>query len=111
MEKIIEFVSSRIRELRKRRRLSQEELADMAKIHTAHLGRIERGEENPTLGTIEKIINALDVSVEEFFCFSNNSKDDFSVNKIVAYLNGMTVEEREVLYKTVRIMDKWRTRY
>lgn len=110
MENIIELVGNRIRELRKKRRLSQEELADMAKIHTAHLGRIERGEENPTLETVEKIINALDVSVGEFFNYNYNMSNDFSVNKIVSCLNAMTVEEREDVYKTVKIMDKWRNK-
>ncbi len=110
MEKIVELVGNRIRELRKKSRLSQEELADMAKIHTAHLGRIERGEENPTLETIEKIIHALDISIGEFFNFNDYSENDFSVNKIVTYLNGMTVEEREDVYRTVKILNKWKSK-
>jgi len=52
-----------IREWRRRRRLTQEELALSAKVHVNALGRVERGEANPTLRVLWKIATKLNVSV------------------------------------------------
>jgi len=57
----------RVRELRLRKSLSQEELAFRAGIHRNYLGGIERGERNPCLNNILSIAYALDVSPAELF--------------------------------------------
>ena len=110
MGKAVELVGKRIREYRTKRGLSQEELAHRAELHTAHLGRIERGEKNPTLESIEKIINALGVSFEEFFNFQNNLKDTEEplIDMIVSYLKAMTTDEQKDVYKTVKMLVKWK---
>ena len=56
--------------VRRRRReldLSQEELAERAELHRTYLSDIERGEGNPSLEIIEKLANALDISVASLF--------------------------------------------
>ena len=58
-----------VRELRKAKGLSQEELAFRAKIHRTYLGSIERGERNPALKNIAAIARALDVSLSELFSY------------------------------------------
>jgi transcriptional regulator with XRE-family HTH domain len=52
-------VGNRIRVLRKERRLTQEKLADRAKINAKFLGSVERGEKNLTLQTLAKIADGL----------------------------------------------------
>ena len=56
-----------IRQLRKERNLSQEELADRAELHRTYIGMIERAEKNITLINIEKLAKALDVEMSELF--------------------------------------------
>jgi transcriptional regulator with XRE-family HTH domain len=50
-----------------RRHLTQEELAAAAKVHVNALGRVERGEANPTLRVLWKIATKLKVSVAQLF--------------------------------------------
>jgi transcriptional regulator with XRE-family HTH domain len=45
--------------------LSQEELAEKAKVHRTYVGMIERAEKNITLINIEKIAKALGLSLDE----------------------------------------------
>jgi transcriptional regulator with XRE-family HTH domain len=59
----------RVRELRNRAGLSQEELAFRAGIHRNYLGGIERGERNPGLKNIRAIADALNISLKELFDF------------------------------------------
>lgn len=55
----------RLKELRKLRALSQQELAEAAGIGRATLSRIERGETGAHGRTLRRLAEALGVSVEE----------------------------------------------
>ncbi|PJA53295.1 MAG: transcriptional regulator [Candidatus Marinimicrobia bacterium CG_4_9_14_3_um_filter_48_9] len=61
---LIKF-GDRVREIRKEKGLSQEELAHKADLHRTYIGMIERAEKNITLINIEKIANALEVNIKE----------------------------------------------
>lgn len=63
-------VGKKIAEIRKKRDVTQEELAAMAKLNRAYVGYIERGERNPSIQTIEKIADVLKVEIHELFYFT-----------------------------------------
>ncbi len=56
-----------VRNARKAKGLSQEELAEKAGLHRTYIGMIERGEKNLTLSNIFKIAQALETSMSELF--------------------------------------------
>lgn len=64
-KKILIAFGERVRQLRKEKSLSQEELSFKADLHRTYIGMIERAEKNITLTNIEKIAKALEVSVSE----------------------------------------------
>ena len=66
-EPILLAFGQRVQELRKKRNLSQEQLADMAGVHRKYIGMVERAEKNITLRNIKKIAKALDVNIKELF--------------------------------------------
>jgi transcriptional regulator with XRE-family HTH domain len=55
-----------VRELRKWRGLSQEQLADAAGVSQSYIAGIEKGRRAGTLATLRAIAAALGVSVENF---------------------------------------------
>jgi transcriptional regulator with XRE-family HTH domain len=57
----------RVRELRDRLGLSQEELAERAGLHRNYIGGIERGERNVAILNVVKLAAALELSVAELF--------------------------------------------
>lgn len=57
----------KIAKLRLQQNLSQEELAERCGIHRTYMGAIERGEKSPTLNTIKKIADGLNISIREIF--------------------------------------------
>ncbi len=67
MASIYEKLGSEIRRLRKRQNLSQEELAEKAKLDLTSVSEIESGLRNPSLKTIYKIALALKVNLSELF--------------------------------------------
>lgn len=60
-------LGQRIKELRKERKMSQEDLAFNVGVDRSYMGFVERGERNPTFDKLVKIANALKISLSEFF--------------------------------------------
>jgi transcriptional regulator with XRE-family HTH domain len=56
---------NRVRELRAKLGVSQEDLADIAGLHRTYMGSVERGERNISLENILKIARALRVPPKE----------------------------------------------
>ncbi len=54
-----------LKDLRKRKEISQEELAFRSNLNRTYIGMIERGEKNITLYNLYKISNGLGISLKE----------------------------------------------
>ncbi|MBN1804224.1 MAG: helix-turn-helix transcriptional regulator [Sedimentisphaerales bacterium] len=61
---IINRIGLNITIIREQRGLTQEKLAELAGLHRAYIGQIERGEKNIGLRNLERIANALDVNIK-----------------------------------------------
>ena len=60
-------LGKRIKELRKQKGLTQEQLAELINLEQNSISVIESGRNFPTLVTLEKIANILGVELNEFF--------------------------------------------
>ena len=63
------MVGKRVKELRNKLGVSQEEFADMAGLDRTYITSVECGKRNISIVNIEKIAKALNVSLSEFFKF------------------------------------------
>ncbi len=66
---IKQTVGKRIRELRNKLGVSQEELAAMVELDRTYITSVESGKRNISIVNIEKLATALNVSLAEFFTF------------------------------------------
>ncbi len=91
MQKILQRLAKRIKELRKINKLSQEKLAEKADVHTTYIGKIERGDMNPSVVFLEKIAKAFNISLPELFTFPDDKKltnaNAQDINKLIKFLN------------------------
>ena len=62
---ILRQFGATVKKLRKSKGWSQEELAKKAGLHRTYIGSIERSERNVSLINIERIANALHVTIKE----------------------------------------------
>jgi len=58
-------LSERLREVRKSKKLTQQELAEKSGLHLTYVGHLELGKYHPTVFVMWKIAKALDVSMNE----------------------------------------------
>jgi len=64
-QKLLKQFGEHLKKVRLENRLSQEDLANDADIPINQIGRIERGEINPTLSTLDAIAKAFGLSVKD----------------------------------------------
>ena len=69
IDEIDKKVGLNIRLERVKRGISQEILAEMAGIARSTMGIIERGEQSPSLQTVAKVANALQIDMYKLFLF------------------------------------------
>lgn len=62
---INEKLGIKIRFLRIKMKLSQEKFAELAGLNKNSIGMIERGQSKPSIETLEKIANALEIELKE----------------------------------------------
>lgn len=68
-DQLLKLIGIRIRDLRKERRLSQEQLGEKAGFHFSYIGGIERAEKNISILNLAKIATALEVHIGELFVY------------------------------------------
>jgi transcriptional regulator with XRE-family HTH domain len=66
-QETVENIGQRIRQLRESRSMTQSQLQSRSKVSRSYLSRIESGQMTPSLGTLEKISEALSVGLNRFF--------------------------------------------
>lgn len=81
-------LGKRIKELRKKKGFTQEQVAEMVELEQNTISVIESGRNFPTLVTLEKIANVLDVELSDFFNY-----DDLDDIKKVKQLTAERLEK------------------
>jgi transcriptional regulator with XRE-family HTH domain len=70
----VENIGQRIRQLRESRGMTQSQLQARSRVSRSYLSRIESGQMTPSLGTLEKIAEALGVGLNRFFIPESNGE-------------------------------------
>ena len=65
------LIGTKIRQFRKLRDITQEQLAEASDSTGSYIGKLERGEVNVQIKTLEKIAEALNTNVFAFFNFNS----------------------------------------
>jgi len=96
----------KIKRLRKNRKLTQGQLAEMIDIDARNLSRIEVGTSFVKAETLEKLLNALNVTTEELFSNDHIKESKELINDINKYIQSVKNNPRklEKIYKMIRFI-------
>lgn len=97
-----ERVGRRIRELRKAKGWTQEQLAETASLHYSYMGGVERGDRNISLETLEKIIDAFQIPAEEIFRFEDGTNQRKALDEYMLLVSARSTEEISALTRINR---------
>jgi transcriptional regulator with XRE-family HTH domain len=85
----------RIREARKKKQYTQQQLAEKADIGQMYLGEIERGTKAPSLKSFVKIIEALDISADYILRDKLPSGGCYIYDEITEKLKALSPKQRK----------------
>ena len=92
-------LSQRIRLLRKKKGLNQGELAEKVGINPSHLSRLENGKYQPSVDALQKIAEALEVTVD--FLLSDDDSGELEIK-----IENKSLSERLRLIDTLEEADQ-----
>lgn len=102
----------RLRQLRRERGFTQEEIALRADITTSYYGQLERGIANPTISMLNKICEVMDISITDIFTDSNTNLlgiDALSM-QILHFLSDKTDDEKSTVLALIKTAFKLQNR-
>ena len=102
----LESIGRNIRRYRLKKKLRQEDLAELAGLSINYVGAVERGEKIPSLETLIVLINALEVSADmvlaDVVSVGYTVKDSLLAEK----LDKLDPEDRRKIYDVIDTMVK-----
>lgn len=93
------LLGKRIKEIRKFRGLTQEQLSEMIELETSSLSGIESGRFYPSLHVLEKIASALDVELIDFFKFTSVNIPENLDEEIAKIVEKQDKNSKKLIYK------------
>ena len=108
MDDLLKKVGAKIREERKKLNLSQDDLADRANLHPTYVGGIERGERNPTIISLGKIANALNMPLFQLLRFNHNDNLDADAQTVISEMadlyRSQNFNTKQIIKKVVAVI-------
>ena len=102
----LEIIGSRIKAARRKRKLSQAELAELLNISSVHVSKIELGKTNFGVDILMKITEVLQVSADELLRTDVPTANAVYAEEIIGILEGSSQAEKEAMLNTLRDMKK-----
>lgn len=100
---IKKLLGRRIKEIRKKQNLTQEQVAELIQIEPASLSNIENGKYYPTAENLEKIIKVFNISPEYLFKIEHHQDTQDLINSINILLN-KNPEKIQDFYKILKAL-------
>lgn len=97
-----ELISTKLRYYRKKQRLTLEQLSEKSGLDDTYIGRIERNEINITIQTLEKLLDGLNLTTEEFFGSLENTEKDLEVAELIDKI--MNSSKKEKILDGIRLL-------
>lgn len=100
------FIGNRIREIRMLRDVSQQELAERTGLSPVYVSYIETGSKKPSLGTIIKIAEAMNVTVDIIIGMNHTDEDDEDLRELDMMMADCSRYETNIILTTVYYLKK-----
>ncbi|MCD7779728.1 MAG: helix-turn-helix domain-containing protein [Candidatus Gastranaerophilales bacterium] len=97
----------RVKELRKSKNLTQEQLAEKIGMDTQNLCKMENGNHFPQFKNLCKIAEALDVEIKDLFDFAHFTEREKIINEITNFLKNAENKDVEFMYKSMKNIQEY----
>jgi transcriptional regulator with XRE-family HTH domain len=99
MKTIKVLLGNRIREIRKMKGLTQEQLAELVNIEQKHVSRIELGKSAPTFERLELFSQILNVPIADFFHYDHFEDQKTRAKSFDEMMKELSEENQKLAYR------------
>lgn len=92
----------RVKELRKQKNLTQEQLSELLGVFQKQVGNIETGTTFTTMGNLKKLAEILGVEIQDFFNFNHHKLRKELIEEISMLVKGASDEKLRLVYRIVK---------
>ena len=90
-------MGDRIKEIRKKRHLTQEQLAEQVDVTVEYISQLERGLSTPSLQVFVKILEVLDASADYLLRDTVSTSNPYGDKQIAARFERLSPKQRQAL--------------
>ncbi len=99
------LLGKRIAELRNKRGLTQDKLAELTNYSTNHIAKLESARTNPSFELLINLAHALNVELKELFCFDKYESVEYIRNELEKIIKKSGDNKVQLLYKIFKSID------
>lgn len=101
-----ESIGKNIRSYRIKKKLRQEDLAELTDLSVTYIGMVERGEKIPALETFINILNALEVSADVILADVLKVGYEIKGSLLTEQISALSQADREKVYDVIATLVK-----
>lgn len=98
----------RLREIRKSKGLTQEEICDITGIDVSNYSKMETGKITPSLASLQRLITLAGFVPNELFEFNHIDSEENLDKMIEEIYKGFSFSQKQFLYKVMRNLQEYR---
>lgn len=99
-----EQIGLKIKEIRKSKKMTQEKLAEIIDVDFGYISKLEVGQNFPSIQTLNKISEALNVDIASFFTYTNLNETDIKY-EIYKLVDTLPKEKLTYIYKFLKSIE------
>ena len=100
----LDSIGKNIRKFRQMKKLRLEDLAEKAGLSTNYVGALERGEKIPSLETLIRIVNTLDVSADMVLCDVVQAGYKVKTSLLSDKIEKLSAEDQARIYEVLDVL-------
>ena len=99
------FFAKRLKEIRKSKRLTQEQICELAGIEVSNYSKMETGKIAPSMATLQKLINLVGFVPNELFEFEHLDSEKNIDEKVLEIYKNLNFSKKQFFYKILRAIE------
>ena len=96
----------RLKEIRKSKGLTQEEICDLTGMDVSNYSKIETGKITPSLVSLQKLIKFANISPNELFDYDHLNKEEKLDSMVSEIYKSFSLKQKRALYKFMRMIEE-----
>ncbi len=104
MSAVVNQIGAKIKQFRRKKGLTQAELAELINVDPKYISRLETGTSTPSIGVIVRLGEVLNIEIFNFFVFDTQKEKAKVIKSINSKLNKANVKELNAIFEIVSVI-------